>query len=61
MIRKTTNKDLTAYNTFRMNVKCRSFIEYDSIADLIDIDFGTPPQTGEAYRRRKNYKTLKVP
>ena len=41
MIRKTTNKDLTAYNTFRMNVKCRSFIEYDSIADLIDIDFGT--------------------
>lgn len=41
MIRKTTNKDLTAYNTFRMKVKCRSFIEYDSIADLIDIDFGT--------------------
>lgn len=41
MIRKTTNKDLTAYNTFSMKVKCRSFIEYDSIADLIDIDFGT--------------------
>lgn len=41
MIRKTTNKDHTAYNTFRMKVKCRSFIEYDSIADLIDIDFGT--------------------
>ena len=44
MIRKTTNKDLTAYNTFRMKVKCRSFIEYDSIADLIDIDFGTLPR-----------------
>ena len=44
MIRKTTNKDLTAYNTFRMKVKCRSFIEYDSIADLIDIDFGTLPK-----------------
>ena len=41
MIRKTTNKDLTTYNTFRMKVKCRSFIEYDSVADLIDIDFGT--------------------
>lgn len=44
MIRKTTNKDLTTYNTFRMKVKCRSFIEYDSVADLIDIDFDTLPK-----------------
>ncbi len=43
MIRKTINQDLTAYNTFRMKVRCKSFIEYDSVADLIDIDFGNLP------------------
>ena len=44
MIKKTANQDLTAYNTFRMRVKCHTFIEYDSVADLIDIDFDTLPK-----------------
>lgn len=44
MIRKTSDQDLTAYNTFRMRVKCRSFIEYDAVADLLDIDFETLPK-----------------
>ncbi len=39
MLKKYKNKDLTDLNTFRMRVKCRQFIEYDSVADLIDIDF----------------------
>ncbi|MCQ2142899.1 MAG: UDP-N-acetylmuramate dehydrogenase [Bacteroidales bacterium] len=36
---KTYSFDLSGKNTFRMKVSCRCFIEYDSIADLIDIDF----------------------
>lgn len=43
MIRKTANKDLTSHNTFGMKVKCDRFIEYDSVADLIDIEFSTLP------------------
>ena len=31
--------DLTKMNTFGMKVKTRCFIEYDSVADLIDIEF----------------------
>ena len=31
--------DLTKLNTFGMKVKARCFIEYDSVADLIDIEF----------------------
>lgn len=44
MIQKKENQDLTAYNTFRMRVKCKTFIEYDSVADLIDIDFDKLPK-----------------
>lgn len=39
MLEKTYTYDLTGKNSFRMKVSCRCFIEYDSIADLIDIDF----------------------
>ena len=39
MISKVYSQDLSGKNTFRMKVSCRCFIEYDSIADLIDIDF----------------------
>lgn len=31
-------------NTFRMDVSCGLYIEYDSVADLMDIDFGELPK-----------------
>lgn len=39
MIKTSYYQDLTKMNTFGMKVKARCFIEYDSVADLIDIDF----------------------
>ena len=39
MIRTTYYQDLTKINTFGMKVKARCFMEYDSVADLVDIDF----------------------
>ena len=39
MIRTTYYQDLTKMNTFGMKVKARCFVEYDSVADLVDIDF----------------------
>ncbi len=39
MIKSEYYKDLTKMNTFGMKVKARCFIEYDSVADLVDIDF----------------------
>ena len=39
MIRTTYYQDLTKMNTFGMKVKTRCFMEYDSVADLVDIDF----------------------
>jgi len=39
MISKEYTKDLTEHNTFGMKVSCRSFIEYDSVADLLELDF----------------------
>ncbi len=39
MIKSEYYKDLTGMNTFRMKVKARCFIEYDSVADLVDIEF----------------------
>lgn len=39
MITKEYSKDLSGKNTFRMSVTCRSFIEYDSVADLFELDF----------------------
>jgi UDP-N-acetylmuramate dehydrogenase len=40
MIKTEYYKDLTKMNTFGMKVKARCFIEYDSVADLVDIEFG---------------------
>ena len=39
MINTTYYQDLTKMNTFGMKVKARCFIEYDSVADLVDIEF----------------------
>ena len=39
MIRSEYYKDLSKMNTFGMKVKTRCFIEYDSVADLVDIEF----------------------
>ncbi len=39
MITKEYSKDLTGKNSFRMPVGCRVFIEYDSVTDLLDLDF----------------------
>ena len=39
MIKTSYYQDLTKMNTFGMKVKARCFIEYDSVADLIDIEF----------------------
>ena len=37
MIDKSYYRDLTKMNTFRMKVTARNFIEYDSVADLVEI------------------------
>lgn len=39
MITKEYSKDLGGRNTFGMKVTCRVFMEYDSITDLLDMDF----------------------
>ena len=39
MIKTSYYQDLTKMNTFGMKVKARCFIEYDSVADLVDIGF----------------------
>ena len=39
MVKTESYKDLTKMNTFGMKVKARCFIEYDSVADLVDIEF----------------------
>ena len=39
MIKSSYYQDLTGMNTFGMKVKARGFIEYDSVADLVDIEF----------------------
>ena len=39
MIKTEYYKDLTKMNTFAMKVKARCFMEYDSVADLVDIEF----------------------
>ena len=40
MIKTTYYQDLSQMNTFGMKVKTRCFMEYDSVADLVDIEFG---------------------
>ena len=39
MIKTSYYHDLTKMNTFGMKVKARCFMEYDSVADLVDIEF----------------------
>ena len=39
MVKTEYYKDLTKMNTFGMKVKARCFIEYDSVADLVEIEF----------------------
>ena len=39
MIKTTYYQDLTKMNTFGMKVKARCFMEYDSVSDLVDIEF----------------------
>ncbi|MCQ2184916.1 MAG: UDP-N-acetylmuramate dehydrogenase [Bacteroidales bacterium] len=39
MIKKEYNKDLSRLNTFGMKVSARLYLEYDSVADLFDMDF----------------------
>lgn len=39
MLKTEYHKDLTGLNTFRMKVSAQCFIEYDSVADLVDIEF----------------------
>ncbi|MDD6253942.1 MAG: UDP-N-acetylmuramate dehydrogenase [Bacteroidales bacterium] len=44
MIKRVKNFNLKKLNTFRMDVSAGEFIEYDSVADLLDIDFDTLPK-----------------
>lgn len=44
MIRRFDGFDLTGLNTFGMKVSCRCFVQYDSTADLRDLDFASLPQ-----------------
>ena len=39
MVKTEYYKDLSKMNTFGMKVKARCFMEYDSVADLVDIEF----------------------
>ena len=39
MLKKEYSKDLSKLNTFGMKVTARYFYEYDSLADLLDLDF----------------------
>ena len=39
MIKTTYYQDMTRLNTFGMKVKARCFVEYNSVADLVDIEF----------------------
>ena len=44
MIRKRENYSLAGRNTFRMNVGCACWVEYDSPADLEELDLEALPQ-----------------
>jgi len=44
MIRIEENFNLSSRNTFRMKVRCAKFVEYDSAADLAELDFESLPQ-----------------
>ncbi len=36
--------DLSAHNTFRMKVKCACFVEYDSVEELVSLDWDSLPR-----------------
>ena len=44
MIRRKDNYNLAGRNTFRMDVGCACWIEYDSPEDLAELDLGSLPQ-----------------
>ena len=44
MIRQDYYRDLSKMNTFRMKVNARCFVEYDSLADLVELDFEELPK-----------------
>lgn len=44
MVRSEDNFDLSSRNTFGMKVRCACYVEYDSAADLAEIDFGSLPE-----------------
>lgn len=44
MVRTEENFDLSSRNTFRMKVRCGRFVEYDSAADLAELDFDALPK-----------------
>ncbi len=44
MIKQNYYQDLSKMNTFRMKVKARCFVEYDSVADLVELDFEELPK-----------------
>lgn len=44
MIIRSDNYDLTRHNTFGLKVSCASFLEYDTLKDLSEIDFKSLPQ-----------------
>ncbi len=44
MIKRFSQYDLSAQNTFRMKVSCACYLEYDSAADLKEIDFDSLPK-----------------
>lgn len=44
MLRRSDNFDISRRNTFRMNVSCACFIEYDGPQDLEELDFKNLPQ-----------------
>jgi len=44
MIRRETDFDLSAWNTFGMQVSCKCFVEYDTEAELRELDLALLPQ-----------------
>lgn len=38
------NKNIRQLNTFRMDLTCKCFVEYSSVADILDVDFDTLPK-----------------
>jgi len=43
-MKRIENYDLSGQNTFGMKVKCALYVEYDSVAELQEIDYKSLPQ-----------------